>query len=186
MPNKEPFRSRPRVTRNPKSSEPVPPEAFDPIEEDIIEGVMEEHEAQQLVPTSPRVYEPIALPPEEYATFTAKEARVAQPGLLLIAIGLFVGGIFITLLRVADLPDVIEAWWPIVSLIVAVGWTFLALLRRNVANFLAGAVVAGISMSLLLDAQSVAQFQETVVGIILMTFGLAIVMRGLFLRQVEL
>ncbi len=191
----DPFRSRPKVERQnmPEDSnyeefsasepEPAAPPAPPPIEDsaDIIEGVIEEQIPQALVPAQPMRHEPIALP-DDRPQAPRRQKRIARPGLLLIAIALFLGGTFVTVLKNADLPTIIEEWYPMLSLSVALLWIIVALSRRNVAAFIGGAVVAGLSMSLLLDAQKVATFQETVIGILLMTFGLSIIMRGLLLR----
>lgn len=189
MSNQEPFRSRPHVTRRPKpDSEDTPSPSAEPDEPEVVEGVLEEDEPRQLLAAPAKPRQAIALPvdyDEDEAEERTSGRQVTSWGLLLIATGLTIGGVFITLLNVADLPDVVEKWWPMVSLIVALLWSFGALLRRNAASFLGGATVVGLSLSLLLDSQDIATFEETVVGIILMTFGLAIVMRGLLLRSVQ-
>lgn len=189
----DPFRSRPKVERQtpPEDSayedfsapDPEPSTPPPSIEDsaDIVEGVIEEQNPQALVPAEAIRHEPIALP-DDPPSAPPSNKRIARPGLLLIAIALFLGGIFVTILKNADLPTLIEEWYPLLSLGVALLWIIVALSRRNVAAFIGGAVVAGLSMSLLLDAQKVATFQETVIGILLMTFGLSIVMRGLLLR----
>lgn len=184
MSHEEPFRSRPRIEREPSSPEPdqepspVEPDN-EPYEEDIIEGIMEESLPQAIIP-SEQVRQPLHLPEDSTVA-----DRVTRPGLLLIALGLTIGGIFLTIVNNADLPTTIEEWWPAVSLAAAALWSLVALLRRDVRAFLGGAVVAGLSISLLLETQGIAAFGETVVGVILMTFGLAIVMRGLLLRSVQ-
>lgn len=182
MSHEEPFRSRPRIEREPAEpeQEPSPVEPDNELyEEDIIEGIMEESLPQAIVPAE-QIRQPLQLP-EDHSVAD----RVARPGLLLIAVALTVGGIFLTIVNNADLPAAIEEWWPAVSLAAAALWSLVALMRRDVRAFLGGAVVAGISISLLLETQGIASFGETVVGVILMTFGLAIVMRGLLLRSVQ-
>jgi hypothetical protein len=180
MSHDEPFRSRPRIDRESPEQEPSPVEPDnESYEEDIIEGIMEESLPQAIVPAE-QVRQPLKLPDDQSVT-----DRVTRPGLLLIALGLTIGGIFLTIVNNADLPTAIEEWWPAVSLVAAMLWSVGALLRRDVRSFLGGVVVAGISVSLLLETQGIASFGETVVGIILMTFGLAIVMRGLLLRSVQ-
>lgn len=191
-----PFRSRPKVERPSAGEEDSfsdaergyshasPPQSTPPPIEDsaeIIEGVIEEQIPQALILAEPLQHQPIALP-DDRPEPPPRKKRIARPGLLLMAIALFLGGIFVTLLRNADLPDVIEAWYPLVSLGVALLWVIVALMRRDVSAFIGGAIVAGLSISLLLDAQGVASFQETFIGLLLMTFGLSIVMRGLLLR----
>jgi hypothetical protein len=95
---------------------------------------------------------------------------------------MMVAGIFFTYLNAAANPDPVLEWWPSVSLFVSLVWSMVALVRRNATAFLGGAGAAGLSISLLLHTQDVAQFQETVVGVILISIGLAIVVRGLLLR----
>lgn len=180
MSNSEPFRSRPRVDREPARSEPrMEPATDGEPEAEVVEGYIEESAPRAIVQRD-QVDHTLHLPEDD-----SDKTRLEQPGLFLIAMGMVIGGIFLTVLRNVDLPDSIEQWWPMVSLIVAILWSFVSLWRRDVRAFLGGAVVAGISVSLLLDAQDIARFQETVIGIILMTFGLAIVMRGLLLRSVK-
>jgi hypothetical protein len=195
---KEPFRSRPKVERQP--NEPENPSAGNyaghantpPIEDDadIIEGVIEETTPPPpyVPPASIIPHEPIALPEDEPPSRAVRQPRlkVVRPGLLLIALGLIIGGVFVTLLNTVTLPDSVLRWYPMGSLGVAFGWAFVALVRRNIAQFVAGMVVFGLSLSLLLDTQDVASFRETFIGILLMSFGLAIVIRGLLLRQTRL
>lgn len=178
---KQPFRSRPRVRPR---QEPTEPEDDD----QIVEGVIEEPR-NKLVPV------PIPdLPPQGESPRQGRRSqppsgsrqlpvmRVAEPGLLLIAIGMMVAGIFFTYLNVAGNPDPVLEWWPSVSLFVSLVWSMVALTRRNATAFLGGAGAAGLSISLLLHTQDVAKFQETVVGVILISIGLAIIVRGLLLR----
>jgi sulfite exporter TauE/SafE len=51
-----------------------------------------------------------------------------------------------------------------------------------VASFLGGAAFTGLGVSLLMDTQDVAQFQETVMGVLLVMVGLGIIIRGFLLR----
>lgn len=174
---KQPFRSRPRVRPR---QEPTPPEDDD----QIVEGVIEEQH-NQLVPVPD-------LPPHAQAPRQGRRAKssrrklpqvgVSEPGLLLIALGLMAAGIFFTYLNVIENPDPALEWWPAVSLFVSMMWSMVALTRRNATAFLGGAGAAGLSISLLLHTQDVAEFQETVVGVILISIGLAIIVRGLLLR----
>jgi hypothetical protein len=177
----QPFRSRPRV--RPQVEPPKPGE-------EIVEGVIEEERA--LVPLDQPAaegqqarpgYQGIQPVPRPAQRPAAK--RVIHPGFLLAALGLLVGGMFFTLLNNADLPEVVDRWWPMVSLVIALIWSLSALARRNATSFLGGAAVTGLSISLLLHTQGVAQFRETFVGVTLISLGLAIVVRGLLLRQVS-
>ena len=180
----EPFRSRPKVTR-------------DPPEEDlpIIDGVIEEIPPEESYANNYEddyeylAYEiddeEIESPPPPVARPTPKRRRgvkLAKPGLFLIALALVAVGIFFTLLNIVDFSDEVLEWWPAVTLGIAGLWSLVALIRRDSTAFLGGAGVAAISISLLLDAQSVAEFHETVVGIILIMLGVAVVVRGLLMR----
>ncbi|MBI5927693.1 MAG: hypothetical protein HY862_00175 [Chloroflexi bacterium] len=183
----EPFRSRPRVTR--PASKPPATQPPQPPEEDIIEGVIEEERG--VVPFDPVVsqqeqqraqyYEYLAR--EEDHTKTGLLSKIASPGLFLVALALVGGGVFFTLLNVVNLPTIITHWWPIITLFVSLFWSLSALNRRNAAAFLGGAGAVGLSLSLLLHAQEIANFGETFVGIVLISIGTGVIMRGLLLRQ---
>lgn len=103
--------------------------------------------------------------------------------MLLVVIILIASGIFGTLLLRGDLADAVEEWWSVVVLAFAAVWMLVALLRRHVTAFLGAAAVAGVGLSLIMDGQDIAQFEETVLGIVLVTIGLGIGIRGLLLRQ---
>lgn len=109
--------------------------------------------------------------------------RAIRPGLLLIALGLVAGGIFWTLSNLGRLPASYEESWSAVLLGFAILWGFTTLLTRQATQFLAASALAGISISILLDAQDVANWQDTLVGVVLITIGLGIMARGLLLRQ---
>jgi hypothetical protein len=100
-----------------------------------------------------------------------------------VALALVVGGIFFTLLNVAELPAIVTNWWPIVTLVISFAWSFSALKQRNAAAFLGGAGAVGLSISMLLHTQEIADFGETFVGFVLISIGTGVIMRGLLLRQ---
>lgn len=127
-------------------------------------------------PEAPRVQEPPTGPP-------ASGVRV-QLDVLLVALGLIAGGVFGTLLKLDRVrnPDV-ETWWPAAILGVAVLWMLIALIRRQVAAFLGGAALAGVGLSLLMDTQDIAAAEKTLLGMVLVTVGLGIVIRGFLIRQ---
>jgi hypothetical protein len=102
---------------------------------------------------------------------------------LLLALVLIGGGIFGALLNQDRLQAQIEEWWPLAVVVVAALWMIIALARRQVASFLGGAVLAGVGLSLLMNNQDIAGFKETVLGMVLVTAGLGIVIRGFVLRQ---
>ncbi len=103
---------------------------------------------------------------------------------LLAALSLVAFGIFGTLLVQDRLRASVEEWWPLALVIVAGLWMLVALVRRQVASFLGGAGFAGVGLSLLLSAQEIAQVEETLLGVVLVTVGLGIVIRGFLLRRV--
>lgn len=102
---------------------------------------------------------------------------------LLLALFLIAAGIFGTLLYQDRLQDDIVAWWPVAIIAGGALWMVLMLVRRQVAPFLGGSAFAGVGLSLLLNSQDIAAFEETVLGVVLVTVGLGIVVRGLLLRQ---
>ncbi|MGQ9850397.1 MAG: hypothetical protein ACUVSU_10145 [Aggregatilineaceae bacterium] len=112
--------------------------------------------------------------------------RAALPtvrwGWLLLALALLAGGIVGTLLRQDRLSADDVSWWPVAVLILAGLWMLVALARRRVEAFLGGAALVGVGLSALLDTQDIASLRETLLGMVLITTGLGIVIRGLVLR----
>jgi hypothetical protein len=104
-------------------------------------------------------------------------------GMLLLAALLIVGGIFGTLLNQDRLKREVVEWWPALVIALAVLWMILALARRRIASFLGAMAVAGVGLSLLMNTQDIAAFEETLMGVVLITLGLGIVIRGFLLRQ---
>lgn len=103
--------------------------------------------------------------------------------ILLMAVALIVAGVFGTLLNQGRIRADVEEWWPLVIIIGAVLWMLVALIRRQVASFLGGAAFSGVGVSLLMDTQNIARSDETLLGMVLVTVGLGIVIRGFLLRQ---
>lgn len=172
----EPFRSRPRI----RPQQPPPPT----MDEEVIDGVIAEEIEQAIIPyeePSQGYAEPRPRPQRS----RVKHTRLAHLDLFMLALILIVGGIFFTLMRVATLSEAILQWWPAVSMGIAILWSFVALLRRDATAFLGGAGVVGLSASLLLDTNDIAPFGESVIGVILISLGVAIVVRGLLLRSSE-
>jgi len=102
---------------------------------------------------------------------------------LLLTVLLIAAGVFGTLLVQDRLSGDIVTLWPLALVVVAVVWLVVALVRRHVTSFLGAAAFAGVGLSLLMDAQAIAQVEETLLGVVLVTIGLGIVMRGFLLRQ---
>jgi len=109
--------------------------------------------------------------------------RAVRPGLLLLAGTLIAGGVLWTMHNRGQLSTDVEQWWPAFVVGVAFLWALLALIGRRVAEFLAAVSLSGIGISLLLDTQDIITWQETLVGIVLITVGVGIIARGLLLRQ---
>jgi len=105
--------------------------------------------------------------------------------ILLLAVGLIAAGIFGTLLVQDALTGDVVRWWPVVLVGAALVWMVVALVRRHVASFLGAAAFAGVGLGLLMHAQDIARIEETLLGLVLVTIGLGIVIRGFLLRQRE-
>lgn len=103
---------------------------------------------------------------------------------MLLLVGLLIAaGVAGTLLVRGDVSETVRAWWPGALAAFAGIWMLIALLRQNVASFLGATAFAGIGLSLLMDTQDIAAFEETLLGVVLVTVGLGIVIRGFLLRQ---
>ena len=166
-----PFRSR---------QTPPPPGPDD--EPEVVEGTVPAADNQALVPAD--YYQEPQRPDRKIRRprRRTKGLRVPRFTLFVIAIALIVSGVFFTLLNIDAVPDDLQEIWPAVSLGAAGIWAFGALIRRDATAFVAGAAIAGLSISALLHTQDVADFSETVVGVILVTLGLSVVIRGLLIR----
>lgn len=165
MDQQDPFKSR---------STTLPPNENT---EDVVEGVADE---QALVPAP--YYNEAKAPPTRRPRRRTRPLEVPRFSLFVISISLIIAGVFFTLLNVADLPQNVQDWWPAVSLGAATVWALGALIRRNATAFVAGAAIAGLSVSFLLETQEIATVEETVFGVILMMLGLSVVIRGLLIR----
>lgn len=133
--------------------------------------------------------EPDAVP-EDIAPDVSQQARPRRFGaivvrwdLLLWVVILVLVGVVGTLLVRGVVSEEVATWLPGVVLAFAVVWMLFALLRRHVTSFLGATALVGVGLSLVMDAQAIARFEETVLGVALVTIGLGVVMRGLFLRQ---
>lgn len=106
-----------------------------------------------------------------------------NPGLLFLAAGLIAGGVFWTMLNLGRVSQDAEQWWPVVLLVFAVLWSLTALIARRAGALLAATTLAGISISFLLDTQGYVTWQETLIGVVMVTIGVGIIVRGFLLRQ---
>lgn len=110
-------------------------------------------------------------------------ARRFQWSYLLLALLLFAAGVFGMLLKQDEIQGELAAWWPLVVVSIGGLWMLAALVRRQISSFLGGSAFAGVGLSLLLDTQAIAPVEETLLGLVLVTAGLGIVIRGFLLRQ---
>jgi hypothetical protein len=104
-------------------------------------------------------------------------------GLLLLALLLIAAGVFGTLLNLDRLHGDMTTWWPLGIIVVASLWLVVGLLQRQAAVVLGSSAGIGIGLSLLMHTQDIATLNETLVGVVLVTAGLGIVIRGLLIRQ---
>ncbi len=104
-------------------------------------------------------------------------------GMLFLVLALIALGIFGTLLNRDQVDGDVGDWWPLAVIAIAVVWMLAALVQRRIPAFLASAGLAGIGISLLMDTQDVASLNESVLGVVLVTLGFGIVVRGFVLRQ---
>lgn len=102
---------------------------------------------------------------------------------LVLALTLVAAGIVGTLVNLDRLELSVPDAWPAGVLLAAVVWLIVSLARRQVTPALGAAALAGIGLSALLDAEAIAPWRETLVGLVLIAVGLGIVIRGLLLRQ---
>jgi hypothetical protein len=176
--------------------------ALDQLSDEDLYGAYDDAPIEPFVPVEDDdfdVYEYDA-PPETAspAGESPRRGRFSQPHLslrpaasssalrwdyLLLALLLIGGGVFGALLNQDRLQAQIEEWWPLAVVVVAALWMIIALVRRQIASFLGGAALAGVGLSLLMNNQDIAGFKETVLGMVLVTAGLGIVIRGFVLRQ---
>ncbi|MBX3062891.1 MAG: hypothetical protein KF726_07940 [Anaerolineae bacterium] len=81
------------------------------------------------------------------------------------------------------LPAEVLLWWPLALLIPGVVWLFGALVQRSGRGMLSSAAVIGVGISLLLGTQSILPVGSTLVGIVLISAGTSILLRGLLLGR---
>jgi len=109
--------------------------------------------------------------------------EAVNPALLLLALGLVVGGVFWTMYNLGQTSPQAEQWYPALLLGFALLWALYALLARRPGTFLAASALIGVGISLLLDAQDLIAWRQTLVASVLITAGMGIVARGFLLRQ---
>ena len=109
--------------------------------------------------------------------------REIRPGILFIALGLVAAGVYWTLRNLEAVPANLRNSWAAALLLASLIWSIGSLIARRGGAFLAGSVMAGISLSLMLDTQGYADWKDSLMGVVLITVGLGIIARGLLLRQ---
>ena len=124
----------------------------------------------------------VSVPALSMPTLSAPAVPV-RPGVLLTLLILIAGGVFGTLLRQDRINDDVVAWWPLGIVALAVLWLLAALIQRRITSFLGAAACAGVGLAVLMETQDIAALEETMLGVVLITVGLGIVIRGFLLRQ---
>lgn len=112
----------------------------------------------------------------------ASPVRV-QASRLFLVLGLIALGVFGTLLNRDQVSGEVRDWWPLAVIAVAALWMLAALVQRRIPAFLGAAGLAGVGISLLMDTQDIASVSESLLGVVLVTLGFGIVVRGFVLRQ---
>jgi len=175
-------RIRPSHRRRAREEEREPEELYDEAIPD---------ELYPFVPVESAPLEAFAAPPEEdrfeveqpVRSRRASQRLSVNPGILVLAALLIAAGVVGTLLNLDRIELSLPALWPVGVLAVALIWLVSALSRGLVTSALGAAALAGAGLSALLDTQGIAAWRDTLIGLVLVTLGLGIVLRGLLLRQ---
>jgi peptidoglycan/LPS O-acetylase OafA/YrhL len=104
-------------------------------------------------------------------------------GALLLVLALIVIGVALLLYQQNALPPEVLLWWPLALIVPGALWFLIALVRRSGRGLLGSAAVIGAGMSLLLGAQTINSVSSTLVGIMLISIGTSIVLRGLLMGR---
>jgi hypothetical protein len=102
---------------------------------------------------------------------------------ILTALLLIVIAVVLVLINTGSIPPDVAVWYPLILLIPAALIFFVAVIRRAGRALLASATIVGIAVSLLLATQGVAPVESTLAGVVFITVGAAILLRGLLLRN---
>ena len=99
---------------------------------------------------------------------------------IILLIALSVG---LILNNLGVLPQSILAYWPLALLILSALWTVLALIRRRVRSLLGSTALLGLSIALfLITTGNIIASGSTLLGIMLISVGAGLLLRGLLLR----
>lgn len=102
-----------------------------------------------------------------------------RPGILFVVIAVIVIGIALLLQLNGGLPEAVILYYPLAVLIPGAGWVLSALVRRDGRGLLAGAALFGAGTSLMLGTLANVPVGSTLVGIVLISCGTSILLRGL-------
>lgn len=102
---------------------------------------------------------------------------------LLVVIALAAFAVGMALNNLGLLPTAILTTWPVVVLVLAALWFLAALIRRNPKALLGSTALLGAALSLLLAAQQIAPLGATLVGLVFISVGAGLLLRGLLIRQ---
>ena len=106
-----------------------------------------------------------------------------RPMALLGVIVVIAIGVLLLLYQQNQLPAEVLVWWPLALIIPGVLWFLISLARRSGNGLLAGATLVGVGISFLLGTLSTYAVGSTLVGIVLISTGTAILVRGLLMGR---
>ncbi|MCS6872726.1 MAG: hypothetical protein NZ571_14865 [Anaerolineae bacterium] len=95
-------------------------------------------------------------------------------------------GVAWLLVNLELMPQAFYTAAPIAATAFGALWFLMALLQRRARGIIFAAAWLGAALSLLLAAQGVAQVGDTLIGLILIAVGVALVLRGLLMADVAL
>jgi peptidoglycan/LPS O-acetylase OafA/YrhL len=106
-----------------------------------------------------------------------------RPMALLAVIIVIAIGVLLLLYQQNQLPAEVLVWWPLAMIIPGILWFLISLARRSGNGLLAGAALVGVGISLQLSTLSTYEARSTLVGIMLISTGTAILVRGLLMGR---
>jgi hypothetical protein len=106
-----------------------------------------------------------------------------RPAALLGVVIVIVCGVLLLLYQQNQLPNEVLVWWPLALIVTGLVWFLLGLVRRSGNGLLGGAVLMGTGVSVQLSALSVYTVGSTLVGIVFISAGTAILLRGILMGR---
>ena len=103
-------------------------------------------------------------------------------GWLLVIVTLVAVALGLVFNNLGLLPETIIRWLPLVLLAPAALACIVTLVRRQPRALLGSTALLGAALSLALDAQGVAPLGASLVGVLLITVGTGLLLRGILLR----